>query len=364
MSSYTGYKVIVNEWSGHTNITIVDEINNYRYTVGSNVQEMDFNAFDGYEGGIYLESSMGALHRTEFNIKQSSYFSLKTLVENQVSSTANGHGYYNAYTTNCVDAVIDWLNYAGVSYDPTTLFQTTLLDGYSTGRYYLTTMYNWVFSLVDPAGFPNYGILDDIDTWLDGYWDGVDTLYASAVEGEVSENEMDLRDNSIHSPISIDLNGNGLKTIGFRNSDILFDLDGNGTLEKTAWLSPDDGFLGIDINGDHIINNGTELFGGAKRGDGYSEIKQYDTNNDGIITIADAEFAKIIVWRDINSNGISESSEIFNLSSLGITSIDLNYTTRDEYDQGNLIGEHSIAQINGIMTAVGDIYFQSNIVLI
>lgn len=360
-----GYRLVVNEWSGallgHTNVSLIDPAGN-KYTFGANIAEMDFNAFNGYEGGIYRESSDGAEFRTEFEISQDTFLNMRTLMENQAAGTAANNGYYNAFTTNCVDAVIGWLDAAGISYDATSLFNTTIMDGYSTGRYYLSTIYDWVRNQVDPAGVSNYDLLDDIDRWREDYWDATtNTLHGSNVAGEVSENEQDLRDHTIYSPIAIDLNGDGLQTIGSYNQEVSFDLNGDGLLDKTAWLSREDGFLAIDLNNDNSISNGNELFGGAARGEGYAKLSTFDSNNDGFLDATDESFKKFLIWKDSNSNGISDTGELSDLASFGITSIDLNYVSRDQYNHGNLIGEHSSAIMNGTQVSVGDIYFQSDI---
>ena len=62
-------------------------------------------------------------------------------------------------------------------------------------------------------------------------------------------------------PLALDLDGNGLQTISVSTSNVLFDHDNNGLLERTGWLSGGDGFLVLDLNNNQKIDNGTELFG-------------------------------------------------------------------------------------------------------
>ncbi len=47
---------------------------------------------------------------------------------------------------------------------------------------------------------------------------------------------------------------------------------------------------------------------------GFETLKSYDSNNDGIIDSQDAEFDKLLLWQDKNSNGISETDELIKLS--------------------------------------------------
>ncbi len=62
-------------------------------------------------------------------------------------------------------------------------------------------------------------------------------------------------------PIAIDMDGDGIETIGKDESSAYFDLDKNGFAEKTGWIKGDDAILARDINGDGVINDGSELFG-------------------------------------------------------------------------------------------------------
>lgn len=63
------------------------------------------------------------------------------------------------------------------------------------------------------------------------------------------------------SPLILDLNGDGVKTTSIFDGSVYFDHDGNGFAEKTGWVSTDDGLLVRDINGNGLIDNGSELFG-------------------------------------------------------------------------------------------------------
>lgn len=132
-------------------------------------------------------------------------------------------------------------------------------------------------------------------------------------------------------PLTLDLDGDGIETVAVSPTNpILFDHDGDGLKNATGWIKPDDGFLVMDRNGNGTIDNGTELFGdstnlygGGKAADGFAALAQEDTNNDGKIGSADANFAYLRVWRDLNQNGISESGKLATLASLNIASIDV-----------------------------------------
>ena len=131
-------------------------------------------------------------------------------------------------------------------------------------------------------------------------------------------------------PLVLDFDKDGFETVS-ADSGVYFDEDAKNLVEKTAWVSPDDALLAIDINGNGIIDDGTELFGnstkmpdGSNATGGFKALSQYDSNSDGVIDEKDSAYDKILVWRDINGDGISQKSELYHLRDLGIKSISLN----------------------------------------
>ncbi|MEE1305674.1 MAG: hypothetical protein U0K68_11125 [Agathobacter sp.] len=95
-----------------------------------------------------------------------------------------------------------------------------------------------------------------------------------------------------------------------------FDLDADGHDEYISKLSYNSGYLALDKNGDGIINDGTELFGTAS-GNGFADLKKYDTDNNGWIDEADAIFDQLLIWR-IKENG---EQELCGLGKAGVGAI-------------------------------------------
>lgn len=56
-------------------------------------------------------------------------------------------------------------------------------------------------------------------------------------------------------------------------------------------------------------------------------------NNDRIITPQDSVFISLRLWQDVNHNGTSEPSELKTLSSVGLTSIELDYKAAQKFDE-------------------------------
>jgi hypothetical protein len=136
------------------------------------------------------------------------------------------------------------------------------------------------------------------------------------------------------SPIVLDLSGTGkIDTVNPILSSTMFDLDGNGRLERTGWITSGSALLAIDLDGNGKIDSGRELFGEATRlpdgstaKNGYEALAQYDIDGDGKITLADPVFSKLIVWQDANQDGIAQAWEKFSLMDLGITALSVKFS--------------------------------------
>ena len=166
------------------------------------------------------------------------------------------------------------------------------------------------------------------------------------------------------TPIILDLNGDGVKTQSIANG-VKFDIFADGQAINTGWVSTGDGLLVLDRNHDGTINDASELFGsstklasGAKAPDGYAALRELDTNHDGVISSADAVYADLRLWVDSNSDGVSQSSELKTLDSLGIASINVNATAGTSTDNGNIVGLTSTYQTtDGATHAAADVWF-------
>jgi hypothetical protein len=143
----------------------------------------------------------------------------------------------------------------------------------------------------------------------------------------------------VPSPILIDL-GSGFELTDAEGG-VQFDVEGNGVPRQISWTAAGAqvGFLVLDRNANGVIDNGKELFGnftaqpdppeGILR-NGFLALAVFDTpenggNGDGAIDSQDAVFPQLKVWVDLNHSGTSESDELFELGSVGITKIGLDY---------------------------------------
>ena len=168
-----------------------------------------------------------------------------------------------------------------------------------------------------------------------------------------------LRDQLIRliDPIVLDLDGNGIELTGRVNSNVYFDMDGDGIKELTGWVSPTDGLLAIDGNANGQIDNINELIGDLGQS-GFAELITYDLNNDRVINSTDAVWSQLRVWVDGNSDGMTDVGELRTLASLSIRAIDLNFTAVNFTAEGNRIHEQSVFEYtNGTTGLVADIWF-------
>ncbi|MBE0497328.1 MAG: tandem-95 repeat protein, partial [Campylobacterales bacterium] len=170
-------------------------------------------------------------------------------------------------------------------------------------------------------------------------------------------------------PIVLDLNRNLNTSISLEASSVYFDYDGDGVKEKTAWIEKGDALLAVDLNGDGIINDGSELFGeytrlpdGSFAKDGYEALAQYDTNGDGVIDAKDSGFASLKLWQDLNQNGRTDEGELTSLHLSDISSIYLyreDGTTFSQItEEGNIISNQTNFTAQSGTGIVRDVWFK------
>jgi hypothetical protein len=108
-----------------------------------------------------------------------------------------------------------------------------------------------------------------------------------------SKKTLDIREGAaLVDPLVINYDGPAAQ---FTDSTFEFDLNGDGEVEQIHHLKVGSGFLALDLNGDGIINDGSELFG-PSTGDGFGELAAHDLDSNGWIDEADEVFQKLRLW--------------------------------------------------------------------
>ncbi|PXW78218.1 hypothetical protein BZA02_11121 [Ruegeria sp. P4] len=186
------------------------------------------------------------------------------------------------------------------------------------------------------------------------------------------------RDNG--KPLILDLDGDGveIKVDGTTS----FDMDGDGFLEKTAWVDPDDAFLVIDLNANGTRGDGDGLIDQTKElvltefvdWEGATDLQALATfdqwverggNQDGVLNASDSVWSELRVWQDSNGNGKTDAGELRTLAEIGISQIDLAYSDGTDFSDvsndislvgSKLLGTSSFTQNGAVVEdGVGDV---------
>ena len=205
--------------------------------------------------------------------------------------------------------------------------------------------------------------------------DNIKVKTITPLEVTIKDDDRDPKEDlpETYDPIVIDFNKNGITSTKLDNT-VYFDHDNNGFKEATAWIEKDDGLLALDKDGNGKIDNGSELFGNhtvsntaygytdPKATNGYEALKTYDINNDNVIDEKDEIFSKLKIWKDKNSNGITDEGELSSLTHNNIKSIDLNYKEIAMDENSNMVKQSSKVTLNDDSTInANDVWFKVNL---
>jgi hypothetical protein len=120
------------------------------------------------------------------------------------------------------------------------------------------------------------------------------------------------------APLVFDLNRD--RTIDY--SHITMTMDGQHV--DTAWAGPADAILVWNKFGDGLLHDSSLYVFGQTTGSDLSGLQQrFDSNNDFVFDIKDAQFSQFGLWQDANQNGVVDAGEFHDLAQLGITSLSL-----------------------------------------
>ncbi|HEX7193070.1 MAG TPA: hypothetical protein VF381_15980 [Thermoanaerobaculia bacterium] len=135
------------------------------------------------------------------------------------------------------------------------------------------------------------------------------------------------------SPIVINFEAGGYTLTG-SDDPVLFDIAASGTPRWIGWTAAgaNEAFLALDRDNNGRITSGAELFGtatlladGSTARNGFEALRELDDNRDGFIDDQDAVWPRLLLWRDLNHNGISEPDEISPVASSNLRRIRLDY---------------------------------------
>ena len=112
---------------------------------------------------------------------------------------------------------------------------------------------------------------------------------------------------------------------------VRFDADGSGLPRDWSWITPEAGWLVYDPREQPSITSALQWFGNVTFWlfwrNGYEALRALDDDGDG--ELAGAELRHLFVWRDRNSNGISDEGEVRPLASHHIVALSYAYVDGD-----------------------------------
>ena len=162
-------------------------------------------------------------------------------------------------------------------------------------------------------------------------------------------------------PVILDFNGNGETLVGLDKSTTIFDQDGDGNRERTAWFERGDAVLAVDRNQNGLIDDISEIsflqeIAGAKTD--LEGLAAYDSDKNGVIDSSDIDFAALKLWFDRDSDGVTDAGELVSLSEASVASISLeatsDETTGRQADGSMIYGKATFRFDDGRQGAVFD----------
>lgn len=141
----------------------------------------------------------------------------------------------------------------------------------------------------------------------------------------------------VWSPLVLDFKTQGAPDLTSTFGGVRFDLDADGQLDQTAWVTGlHSALLVLDRNKDGQINDGSELFGQSfypnQDKNGFQVLASFDSHKDGWIDANDSVFPDLRLWFDKNSDGVSQKEELIQLGDRGVKRISLSYRKNSPAD--------------------------------
>ena len=241
------------------------------------VNQIDYNAFtldsrvcntaSNYWGNEYVTNFNSNIFETLPNGSLTGYYG-------KDDDYINAEGYQQAQKINFIRNIVRILDENGAIND-------ILIDDYP----YISEKYLSILEPILGQDFLANGDDIPLQELLLGIIQGIINLADFNIFNEYDKIKITINNNmstaaNTRSPLILDLDGDGVETIG-TNSNVYFDHDDNGFAENSGWVGKDDGLLVRDLNNNGQIDDGTELFGnnsvlssGEKAANGFEAIQR------------------------------------------------------------------------------------------
>lgn len=159
----------------------------------------------------------------------------------------------------------------------------------------------------------------------------------------------------------VDMDGNGIGLVPLNESHAQFDWRGGTKPAPTAWIAAGDGFLAHDDNGNGIVDGANELFMGRRAADAFSDLAaRADYNKDGKVDATDEGWDKLLLWVDVNADGVCQPGEAMPLAQAGIAMIDVKERpAEDDRGEMRIIAKSFLKMTDGMYHPVYSVAFPS-----
>jgi len=125
------------------------------------------------------------------------------------------------------------------------------------------------------------------------------------------------------TPIVVPLTDRPFDRMIDAGSDVVFDFAGTGDTRAQGWLTPDAAWLVWDPEWRGQVRSGFDMIGqrtwSVFWSDGFEALRALDDNRDGELT--GGELGGLSLWRDDNSNGVSDPGEVLPANVHGIAAL-------------------------------------------
>lgn len=125
------------------------------------------------------------------------------------------------------------------------------------------------------------------------------------------------------TPIVVPMRDSPFDAMIAPNAPVAFDFAGTGDARAQGWLTPDAAWLVWDPEWRGQVRSGFDMIGQRTWAvfwrDGFEALRALDDNRDGELT--GAELGGLALWRDANSNGVSEPGEVLPVQVHGIAGL-------------------------------------------
>jgi hypothetical protein len=129
-------------------------------------------------------------------------------------------------------------------------------------------------------------------TTADGRQITIATAFELARSTQMSESISIRAGAALHDPLVLNT-GVGAPVVGSGTQAV--DVNNDGTAEQVAALAPGSAYLVRDVNGNGVVDGGSELFGPATN-NGFGELSALDSDHNGWIDEADASWSQLGLW--------------------------------------------------------------------